>query len=457
MQSSSFSMTGDSYMKSLNIKLLLLFLCTLVAFIAVSSVTPPFMSPDEPHHYSRAYLLSNGLITLDNKDGMKSGGYIDKSLYESFLTFNNGVVEKVRSSMTNDMAGKYWGDERNYKEIPNTAFYFPAVYIPQAIGIVIGRIFNLSILDTYHLSRIFAFLSCMAIVFYANSVYRIPTLALGLMVMPMMIFQFSAATIDGVTTALSVLMMCLFTKTVRHKETCKKKLIIISIIAFVVVSCRANLIPILLLPFVAAFYSQWKWRMAIPFLAAFFSLTWIAVTISMTKDGGVHHPGITHSQVIAHYIVNPTEVFKVIYNTISNYRLSSFYYKSFVGTLGWLDIWMPHYLYLMYFIAIIALIVLGLSVNKIKRNITLVVSIMIASSCSVLLIFCALLVQYSPFPTDVIIGIQGRYFTIPTIIFAFLLTNDNTKKLVTAYVIVAALSLMSLSSMIPAIINRYYM
>ncbi len=457
MQSSSFSMTGDSYMKSLNIKLSLLFFCTLIAFIAVSSITPPFMSPDEPHHYSRAYLLSNGLITLDNKDGMKSGGYIDNSLYESFLIFNNGVVEKVRSSMISDMAGKYWGNERHYKEIPNTAFYFPAVYIPQSIGIVIGRILNLSIFDTYQLSRLLAFLSSMAIIFYANSVYRIPTLALGVMVMPMMIFQFSAATIDGVTTALSVLMMCYFTKTVLHKETSNKDLIIISAIAFVLVSSRANLIPILLLPIVAAFYSQCKWRMVPPFLAAFISLAWIAVTISMTKDGGVHHPGMTHSQVIAHYIVNPTEIFRVIYNTISNYRLSSFYYKSFIGTLGWLDIWMPHYLYLMYFIAIIALIAIGFSVNEIKRNSTLAVSIIITSAGSVLLIFCALLVQYSPFPTNVIIGIQGRYFIIPAIIFAFLLINDNMKKLVTSYVIVIILSLLSLSAMIPAIINRYYM
>lgn len=450
-------MISDSFMKSLNLKILLIFICSLVAFIAISSVTPPFMSPDEPHHFSRAYLLTNGVVTLENKDGMKSGGYIDSSLNESLITFKNGHVTKVTQAMMSDIANHFWGSDKSYKEIPNTAFYFPAVYIPQSMGIFVGRILNLSILDTYQISRVLTFLTCVSIIFYANSIYRIPTLALAVMVMPMMIFQYSATTIDGITTSLAVLMMCLFAKCVTGKQADNRFLILISAIAFVLVSSRANLIPVLILPFVASYYSKSKFRILAPLASSLLALSWIGLTILITKDGGVNHPGISQGQVIAHYLTHPFEIIKISYNTISDYGRSSFYFKSFVGKLGWLDIWMPNYLYVTAAIAIVALIIMSCSYSKIKKHGVLSVSIVTASLGSVVLIFCALLVQYSSFPTDVIIGIQGRYFAIPAIIFSFLLMSESKKRLAVAYTIVTALFVVSLSSMIPAIINRYYM
>ncbi|NBN59850.1 hypothetical protein GWJ07_09340, partial [Proteus sp. G2639] len=100
-------------MKSLH-KKLFLFIFSFVLYIAISSVTPPFMSPDEPHHFSRAYLLTNGVITLNNNDGFKSGGYIDKSLNDSFEIFNNGHVGKISNSMMLGIDMKNWGDNKVY-------------------------------------------------------------------------------------------------------------------------------------------------------------------------------------------------------------------------------------------------------------------------------------------------------------------------------------------------------
>ncbi|BDY73534.1 DUF2142 domain-containing protein [Escherichia coli] len=443
-------------MKSLH-KKLFLFIFSFVLYIAISSVTPPFMSPDEPHHFSRAYLLTNGVITLNNNDGFKSGGYIDKSLNDSFEIFNNGHVGKISNSMMLGIDMKNWGDNKVYKEIPNTAFYFPAVYIPQSIGIMFGKAFNLSILDTYKISRFLAFITCISIIIYANSIYRIPALALCVMVMPMMLFQFIATTIDGITTSLSVLMMCLLARGAMKKEIGDTCLIFISFIAFILVSSRANLIPVLILPFIAAYYSQSKIRLLPPFFAAVLSLGWIGLTISITVDGGVNHPGISQGEVIAYYLKHPFEILSIIYNTISDYGRSSFYFKSFVGKLGWLDIWMPTYLYIVSFVVIVALISLSISYSEIKKHIFFSLSVAIVSLGSAALIFCALLVQYSKFPTDVIIGIQGRYFVIPVIISAFLLMSQNKKKQMIAYIITVIMLIVSLNAMIPSIITRYYM
>lgn len=450
-------MISDSLMKSLDIKLILLFISSVLVFIAVSSVTPPFMSPDEPHHFSRAYLLTNGVITLDNKEGVKSGGYIDSSLNDSLITFNNGHVKKVTPAMFSDLDNRFWGSGRSYKEIPNTAFYFPAVYIPQALGISVGRLLNLSILDTYQISRVLAFLACISILFYANTIYRIPALALAVMVMPMMVFQFVATTIDGLTTSLAVLMMCLFAKCITEEKVDTKSLILISIIAFVLVSSRANLIPILLLPFVTAYYYRSKFKFLAPIISSSLAMGWISLTILLTKDGGVNHPGISQGQVIAHYITHPLDILRISYNTVSDYGRSSFYFKSFVGKLGWLDIWLPNFVYVISASAILMLIALTYSHSKIKKLVILCSSVAIASVGSVVLIFCALLVQYSNFPTDVIIGVQGRYFVIPAIIASFMLMTDRNMNKAIAYAIVISLLMVSLGSMIPSIVNRYYM
>ncbi|HFL7483532.1 TPA: hypothetical protein ACG448_003906, partial [Escherichia coli] len=91
------------------------------------------------------------------------------------------------------------------------------------------------------------------------------------------------------------------------------------------------------------------------------------------------------------------------------------------------------------------------------KHIFFSLSVAIVSLGSAALIFCALLVQYSKFPTDVIIGIQGRYFVIPVIISAFLLMSQNKKKQMIAYIITVIMLIVSLNAMIPSIITRYYM
>ncbi|ELY2861675.1 DUF2142 domain-containing protein [Cronobacter sakazakii] len=444
-------------MKSSYLKLFPIIISAILAFIAISYVTPPFMSPDEPHHFSRAYLLTNGVVVLDNKEGMKSGGYIDRSLNESLLTFNNGHVQRVTDEMMADISSRKWSNDRTYKEIPNTAFYFPAVYVTQSIGIFIGKALNLSILETYHLSRTFTFLACIAIILYANSVYRIPYLAMGVMLMPMMLFQFSSATIDGITTSLAVLMMCLFAKSVSLKRIDNRFLVMISAIAFILVSSRANLIPILLLPFVASYYSNSKYRTLPPAVALILSLAWIGLTVLTTKDGGVNHPGISQGQVLSHYITHPVDVIVIIYNTISDYERVSSYFVSFVGRLGWLDILLPFYVYVSAAVALVALIAMSFSYSKLKDNLVLFSSTLIASFGSVVLIFCALLVQYSSFPTQTIIGIQGRYFVIPVVIASFLLMNEGKKRNIASLSVAVVIFVVSIYEMIPAIINRYYM
>ncbi|BCQ40577.1 hypothetical protein ERHA54_31800 [Erwinia rhapontici] len=444
-------------MKTLTRNEVIFFLASILFFISLKSVTPPFMSPDEPVHYSRAYLLSKGYIILDNKEGKQSGGYTDKALDEFVQIINNGHINKFSKKMKDEMKSVHWSNDRIYKEIPNTTYYFPLAYAPQVTGIIIGNILNLSIYNTYNLSTILSFLSCIIIIVISNRIFKIPYPAMLILALPMMTFQFSSPTIDGIATSFAVLMMCIFARGMKNNTFTLKDIIFLCLCAFILVSSRANLIPVLLLPFFASIKLNHKLKYILPIIPTVVSLLWIVFTVTHVVDAGKKHPGLSHGEVIAHYILHPLDFSSIIYHTLSNMNLISFYYESFIGILGWLDIKLSGAFYVYSGIVILTLAGLNTQLSFIKSNKTYVGSIFLVSICSILLIFFALLVQWSPFPTTTIVGVQGRYFTIPAIILTFVMYKHNGKFDKTSAVILASYVVVSLHCMMTGIVNRYYL
>ena len=59
---------------------LILSVWIFVSGLLVGAVTPPFQSPDEFEHITRAYLLTRGDVVLSAPTGQSSGGLIDSGL-----------------------------------------------------------------------------------------------------------------------------------------------------------------------------------------------------------------------------------------------------------------------------------------------------------------------------------------------------------------------------------------
>lgn len=56
--------------------------CLIFIGTMLSSIIPPFQSPDEFDHIKRAYVLSKGELTLVSPPNISSGGYIDNGLLQ---------------------------------------------------------------------------------------------------------------------------------------------------------------------------------------------------------------------------------------------------------------------------------------------------------------------------------------------------------------------------------------
>ena len=399
-----------------------LLLCTFI-----STLIPPFQSPDEFDHIKRAYLLSKGTIVLRSPEGNSSGGMVDTGL-SSFMSVYEILKfkfdRKLSADEINSAKNIKWSGIRKFSPAPGTGYYFPAVYVPQAIGLAIGEKLGLSVHDSYYLSRVFALVTVAIILYAASYIYSFNPLLIALLIMPMSIFQFSSASIDGISTALSIFVIASFLRIANDKEDSNPWLYYALIVFLVlIVTCRVNLFPMFLLALVSCLYIK-KRKYFFVFVFSFIaSLIWLVIAIK-TTTGTRMVAGPSTSTVIGFYLKNPFKYFQLLYTTVMNYDLVKFYLKSFLGILGWLDTPFNHETYTHLTIFILLIGFFSFSLRDIRANLKPRILLFLCSLGSVLLIFFALLVTWTPHPATQILGVQGRYFLVPMIMLSYAISGD---------------------------------
>ena len=143
-------------------------LLLLVIGVVISTLIPPFQSPDEFHHIVRSYLFTKGQIILKtqkDQPGQPVGGEIDKGLMDYNLAFggiNYNRDKKMTKEKEFEVSSIKWSGKNLFWPIPNMAYYFPLAYAPQAFGLGIGRGLGLSLNSSYRLARFFVLFFSLA-------------------------------------------------------------------------------------------------------------------------------------------------------------------------------------------------------------------------------------------------------------------------------------------------------
>jgi uncharacterized membrane protein len=157
--------------------LLILFperLFLIFAFIFGTSLViliPPFQSPDEFNHFFRAWQVSEGNFSPEKTNNQRLGGNLPislDSLKNNFLLLkNNYAATTSKSKILTAAQIPLKSTERKFIDFPNTAIYAPTAYVPQSIGIWIGRFCECSPLLIFYLSRWMNLLFSIAIIYQA--------------------------------------------------------------------------------------------------------------------------------------------------------------------------------------------------------------------------------------------------------------------------------------------------
>lgn len=444
-------------------KFICLFFLIFVAlsFSWVLHVKPPFTSPDEGAHLSRADALRNGYIHLVSPDSkVNSGGNIDKSL-DIFRSNYDKVIRAHDPSLPNELKNKMrslnWSGENKFYSMANTAFYFPLVYSPQALGFSLGHLFNLNIFTTYKLVSALNLIAITLLLLFAWRFHPIPGPALVILLLPMSVFQFFSPTIDGLTFALAAFLMSLFCNLLKNEKYTHSyaKIILLCFTIFILSSSRANLLPLILFPLWLFINSKQRLYLYGFIVTSFLVLFWTYFSIKTVHDNGIHHPGIEQIDVLKHYIKHPLEVISIIWNTISDYGTVKSYVLSFIGVLGWLDAPLTDFAYWYFGLFIYAIFVVNIFSKNILQRKSESIPLVLFSLAVITLTFCALLVQWSTFPATRVDGVQGRYFIIPMIILGYaIMDKPELRKL--SLILSAIMAVASVYSVHLALETRYF-
>jgi uncharacterized membrane protein len=162
-----------------------------------------------------------------------------------------------------------------------------------------------------------------------------------------------------------------------------------------------------------------KINLALFSISTLITLAWIGWAVKHTVDLRLDR-SLSTTQIAQIYFQNPAQWLEILQNTLLSKSTWEFYSQSFIGILGWLHIPLPHWYYPLSWLFLAALLVLSLiksSKKEIFNSFSWLYCLIALLSCFI--IFNALLFGWTPYPHDVIEGVQGRYFWIPACCLAF--------------------------------------
>ena len=443
--------------RQIKIGLLLLFFFV----VGISCFIPPLQSPDEPAHLSRAYLLSKGEIFLGVSDGV-TGGKVDSGFLkylDSFTYIHPKFPVKVIEERLETSRGIRWSSEDQFIGLPNTAAYFPISYAPQAIGIILGKSFDLSINQTYYLCRLASLVSTLALLFFALRLYAMPPLVIACFLTPMTIFQMGTASLDAVSFGSAALATSLFMR------GCNRSLTFTSFmhwsmtfLFFSIATTRLNFIFLTLLPVVLYFYRQSIWSIWQALISFILATSWGLFAL-ISIQGLTNARNFSTVEIIRYYFQNPFEYFRVLFDTLRNRELIVSYWKGFIGHLGWADTLLNKHTYLIFFALFLSLGFLTFRKIALKHHDRFRIFLFISLFLSFFSLFTILLFAWSRHPTLFIEGIQGRYF-IPFMIligygfFDKSLGKSDIKIVKLIFILMFGITLFST---LHALLNRYWL
>lgn len=426
-------------------------------------ITPPFQIPDEASHFYRAFQVSEGQIMAEKQQNIV-GGLLPKSIGTTMLAYNDipfhpEVKQKPEKTFALlDLPLN--SQDRALAWFPNTSLYSPIPYLPQAVGIAIGRLFAFSPLILMYLGRFTNLLFWL--IFGYLSIKITPVLKWTfflLLLTPMYLFLAASLSADVTTNSISFLLIATI---LNYALVESRKIKNVDIFKIVVLSICLTLSKQAYFPIVLLFLLIPIRKIGVKkyfFTFGFILLGCIAATSawsSLTKKLYVPiQPNISPNQQLAVVFDNtPTHFFSILLNTLSLYGRN--FINNFIGTLGWLDTPLPVFFIQSYIVLLFVVsLVNGRKDIVISFNRKLI--ILLTFLLNIFLIFLLMYLAGTPVGANLIEGTQGRYFIpVAPLLFLLLYNQKISLNMRKFSLYIAAYSIFSASLTIVVLLHRYY-
>ena len=376
--------------------------------------------PDEKNHFLRAYEISEGHLISDKSENGIGGQKLSNDVGEIFSVKENYM--KYDDLFNNIKIKK--SSDKSFFEFANMSLYSFVCYIPQVVGVLIGKIFNLPTLAIAYLGRITNYIVWVMLMYYAIKLIPFKkTLLLAIAFMPMMMQEAISLSADALTNGVAIFLISyvLYLKNSKIKKIGIKESIILSLSCILMSLCKIVYLPICLILFLLPsklFKSNKDKIIKIVSLAVIvvaLNLFWLSISFSFLVE---FMPNVNSPEQVKYLLTHPVGYIKVIFNSI-NSNVTLYLFNIIGFSLCYFDVNLSMVYVLMYLVLIAVLMVVD-SDKRIGFNEKILTFIIVMATLA--LICTSLYVQWTALAAEIIDGIQGRYF-IPLLLPLALLVN----------------------------------
>ncbi|MDL2238258.1 DUF2142 domain-containing protein [Christensenellaceae bacterium OttesenSCG-928-K19] len=415
--------------KKLHVNTVVLILIFGVLFAMITPITD---TPDEQVHVASAFLMADGqFVTTSGSAAEQRLGY-DVIANNHMHTLTDNTLRGVE--LTDETRTTSWGTGR-----------LLIGFLPQTIGLWVGRLFHADLMGYFYLGRIFNVLAYAAFAFFAIKIA--PKFKLYLSVfslMPIAIMIAGSYNPDGMTYGLGLLAGAFFIDMYFNKsyQVSWKQILIFTLVLGLLLLNKFSLAPLCLLLFFVPVHRFCTKRtkylgsilcFAITAIAGIFAVWWMtnssASGSAMNLDtGSATEQGANVGEQLSFLISNPSAAVSIFSKNIIN-GIGRDLMQLF--TLGQLSYTVYSIVAIVYF-AFLA--VVGFSYTRYEYNRELSIGntrvsllnrimILLVIFASVLVTYLALYLTWSPVGGDAVMGVQGRYFVPLFVLLPFLGQN----------------------------------
>lgn len=383
----------------------------------ISLLIPVGNVPDEQLHLYTAYHYSNILLGYEDDP---SGIYMREC--DNYSLARNGVGYSELQSYYKSFIEKPNNTEviKSENESLNVGFY-GFTYIPQAIGLTLGRMFNLGSNLTFFLGRIMNFIFYLLISILALKI--IPKYKLQLFfvqLMPMTLQQVFSLSYDAITLSLSFLIFSFIVKIINEIKLTRKENILLFICTVLLFLCKQfaycfiAISPYLLLLFKnEKIIDSLKKRNSKTFTIILVCCVGIYIVLCVLMND------LIKINTPLYFIFHPLALLKKIDSSLITWDI--YYFRTlFTGGLGTDEIQTPDLLNILFFALLCFIMFSGRRENK-----RTLIDRMILLLCCAGTIYGLIYIFQTQTPLEwgYIWGIQGRYFIPILLPFIFAISD----------------------------------
>ena len=434
----------------------------LIFGLSLVFITPPLQVPDEQDHLNRSYQLTEfNIYQFDST--------VPASLIKLFDTFGRLNFNPLEKTNINEILSQRNVELNSQNRLQLYIPKYIVPYLPQALGMFIGKMFNGSPLSLLYMGRILNLLFSIVLIFIAIRTapfFKWILFLLGLM--PMTIYLCASLSKDGMIISLSFLLIALFLRFAYdlQKEISKKDLIILFAVSFLVATSRSVYAILIVMFLLIPVNRVGSFKKYIIIFMSLIITVFLATQIETLKplfqpkaaasthstislplspdllstpaskltpidnlersDRNKTPEGINSIKQKRFILNNPVQYLGIVFNSVFVLQ-STFQLDSFVGKLGWLNKPLPKWL-INFYLLILIITAFLLSNNDVRIGLIDKLIIAFIFIAGVIFIETGIYLIWNPVGQNYIQDVQGRYFIPYAPLFFLLLYNASLEK-----------------------------